>query len=229
MRVYLITDQKGYTKSVYSVNRGVQQDSQQWGAGITHAPIQTVQFPRFWSSPSLASFLYAAYLDVPTPVLWAGGGEILEYVPPCTVECRSFTALHTIPLRAFTPAQRVYVALRCALAVRVDTPAMELWERWARAWLAGEDRSYASAQAHAYGVLPLPRPMRAAAEAALWATAPVGTEEHSWHKRYAAMTVLWVLRHRVLDIFRLFFSATLAEPEGAPSCVGPIAPPVRPA
>ena len=226
MRLYLLTDQEGYTATVV---RGVRQDTQQWGAGVTHAPIQTVPFPRFWSSPSLASFLYAAYLDVPTPVLWAGDGEILEYAPPCTVECRSFTASHTLPLRAFTAAQRVHVALRCALAVRVDTPAVAPWERWARAWLAGEDRSYASAQAQACGGQQLPCALQAAAEAALWTTAPVGTEEHSRHRRYAAMTVLWVLRQSVLDIFRLFFSATLAEPEGAPSCVGPIAPPVRPA
>ena len=215
MRLYLVTDHEGYTTTVQSVNRGMQQDSQQWGVGVTRTRIPHAQFPHFWTSHSLASFLYAAYLDVPKPLLWTGDGEAIAYIPPCTVECRRFTAMHTVPMRSFTATQRVHIALRCALFVQVCTPAAAHWERWARDWLSNEDRSWESAQAMAYGQAFLPFALRSAAEAATWATAPEGTEEHARHRRRTAAAVLWTLRHSVFDIFGIFTDAVTAEPEGA--------------
>ena len=205
MQVYLLTDHEGYTEADVRI-RG----TLRWGEGVTFTTKEMPYFPAVWRSHVLASFLYAAYLDVPEPHLWAGEGEILAPKRLCTIACRAFTASHLVPMRAFTAAQRVYVALHAGLQTLVSCDIAPLWAAWAHRWLTRQDRSWKSAQVMADHYF-LPFSLGAATRAAMWAA--VDGEEQRQHNRLAAQAVDWALHEAVFDIFGLLASAVIAEPD----------------
>lgn len=137
MRVYKLTDGRSETKR-----------NTVWGEGVSHeAPGEGTLCSAGWIhcyiDPHIAAFMHKVHVPFENPILWEAEAE-----PPFKCEgqlkmgCRKLTTIRKLPLPTISIEQRVEVAIRCALAVGNKT---DEFTAWANDWLAGIDRSKASA------------------------------------------------------------------------------------
>ncbi len=113
-----------------------------WGPGITHEVsgllVQCQNGIHAYRSAELAVFLDPIHgIFGPSVVAWeceASGELIDDGLKLC---CRRLTTIRRMPIRRPTNEQRIYFAIKCALAVYAEHDFCE----WAAGWIGGLDRS----------------------------------------------------------------------------------------
>ena len=153
MKVYKLTDEKGQTYN-----------DCQWGEGISHESMGNGNklcsdgIIHCYKDPLIAVFAnpHHANFDEDTMQLWEAEVEEVIIQDALKLGVKKLTTLRRIDLPRISLAARVHCAILCALKVN-QAPA---FVDWAEAWLLGENRSAAAAEAEA-----------AEAAAAAWAAA----------------------------------------------------------
>ena len=121
----------------------------EWGEGVTHSGTGEGElcgpgWIHAYEHPLLAALLNPIHADFAEPRLWLAHGKVEKREGMLKCGCRSLTTIRELPLPEITIEQRVKFAILCAKEVYKDP----LWNKWADAWLSGEDRSARDA-AHA--------------------------------------------------------------------------------
>jgi hypothetical protein len=121
----------------------------QWGPGVTHAAtgdsdqmLCSDGWIHAYESPLLAVLLNPIHANFRQPQLWKATGKIGKRDRQLKCGCRELTTVRRIDLPKVTTDQRIKFAILCGMVVCKD----EKWNRWAKKWLSGKDRSRASAE-----------------------------------------------------------------------------------
>lgn len=199
-KLYKLTDENGKTRTG-AVNE------LQWGTAITHSAagagtqLCSDGVIHAYEHPLIAVLLNPIHAVLNAPRLWEAEGEIVAREGQFKCGVKTLTTVREIPLPDITLEQRVCFAILCALEVYKE----ESFVRWAKAWLSGEDRSEAKAEAMvdlAVAAETLPaNAARWAAEMARWGTRWLAVA--AW----AATTTAKVLRPEELNLICLIEQA----------------------
>lgn len=136
------------TTSDHKTRKGEYNETK-WGPGVTHtAPgngsLCSPAYIHAYTTPLLAVLLNSIHANLANPVLWRCVGKV-EASDGLKAGCTILKTVKEISLPEITTTQRVAFAILVALNCYKDKG----FARWARAWLRGEDRSYAAHAAHA--------------------------------------------------------------------------------
>ncbi len=139
--LYKLTDENGKTYG-----------DTQWGPNVTHTAsgegeLCGAGWLHAYEDPLVAVFMNPAHGRFTNPRLWEAEGVVGKVSPDGKVGCTTLTTLREIPVPEVTLQQRIRFGILCALAVRRRWRGRKKWERWAKAWLDGSDRSAASSAA----------------------------------------------------------------------------------
>jgi hypothetical protein len=134
----------------------------QWGPNVTHKitspsskhELCSNKWLHAYLSPELAILLNPIHADIPTSdlVLWEAftpDDSVKRYDQQLKIGVSELTTLYILPTPTITLDQRVKFAILCARAVGPTPTPTPSFEKWADAWLAGTDRTRASARAAA--------------------------------------------------------------------------------
>jgi len=141
MKVYKLTDKKGKTKNGTS-----------WGENGTHKVTGALELCKngihAYSDPLLAVLHNSIHgqFDLSSAILWEceASEEHLDDNGMKTCH-RWLKTVKKVPISEVSLAQKIAYGILCAKEVCDD----KNWNKWARRWLSGEDRSYAAAHAAA--------------------------------------------------------------------------------
>ena len=121
----------------------------QWGENVTHEAIGSgMEFCsgdliHVYSHPLLAVLLNVIHANFRTPHLWKAEAEVVASDYGVKLGVKQCTTLMRITPPEVTLEQRLIFGIICALEVSEDV----VWQRWAKGWLDGTDRTLQAALA----------------------------------------------------------------------------------
>ena len=141
MKLYKLTDKDGYTR------RGASNETL-WGSNVTHRAtgtggLCTNGVIHAYEHPLIAAFMNPIHGDFKNPVLWIAEGEVTHREGHLKCGSRELTTIKKTRLPKITQEQLVRISIYCALS-QIKDPA---FEKWAKDWLSGKDRTEAAAAA----------------------------------------------------------------------------------
>ena len=140
MKLYKLTDADGYTR------RGESNETL-WGVNVTHSAsgtgttLCTSDVIHAYEHPLIAVFMNPLHANTPNPVLWEAEGEVVAREGQLKCGVKTLTTLRRIPLPEITLAQRIRIAIYCAL----EQCRTFKFVTWATNYLSGSDTSVQSA------------------------------------------------------------------------------------
>ena len=141
MRLYKLTNQQFKTRKFYP-------QETTWGSNVAHTAtgsgvaLCTPDVIHAYTSPLLAVLLNPIHADIVNPILWEARGKVVAQ-DGSKVGVKSLTTIRQIPLPEITTTQKVAFGILAAMKV-YKNPA---FQKWAKLWLSGKDRSWAAAAA----------------------------------------------------------------------------------
>jgi hypothetical protein len=140
--LYKLTDEFGSTKN-----------NTHWSEGIKHEiakelrdstkPLCSKHYLHAYESPLVAVFMNNCHAKFSKPRLWLATGWVSKRDGQLKCGCFSLKIIKEIQLPKLTVAQRVRIAIYCALS----HPVSNNFHTWAVDWLSGKDRTRADAYA----------------------------------------------------------------------------------
>ena len=140
--LYKLTDEFGSTKN-----------NTHWSEGIKHEiakelrdstkPLCSKHYLHAYESPLVAVFMNNCHAKFSKPRLWLATGWVSKRDGQLKCGCFSLKIIKEIQLPKLTVAQRVRIAIYCALS----HPVSNNFHTWAVDWLSGKDRTRAAAHA----------------------------------------------------------------------------------
>ena len=139
MKLYKLTDQKHRTRAGES-------NECQWGENITHSGTGEGElcgpgWIHAYTDPLLAVMFNPIHANIKSPVLWESEGDVVLDDHGVKVGCLSLITLRIVSLPEVTAIQRAAFGILCTMQVHRDPKFL----KWADGWLAGTDRSAATA------------------------------------------------------------------------------------
>ena len=166
-----------------------------WGEGVTHktkgyGEMCGPGWLHAYTSPELAVLLNPIHANFSNPILWECEGVVEKTDNGLKVGTTQLTTIKRIILPEVTTIQRVAFGILCSQTVYSNPQ----FNRWAKDWLTGKDRSAQAAQAASWAAswATSEAATRAAAEAAQaaqaasWATSEAATRAASRAASWAA-------------------------------------------
>ena len=114
-----------------------------WGEGVEHTAsgkgnLCTKGWIHAYTSPLLAVFLDPIHGDIgDTALLWEAEGDVGKTDNGLKVGCTRLKTIRQIEKPLITTAQRIAFGILCALEISTDVD----FQKWAKNWLSGKDRS----------------------------------------------------------------------------------------
>ena len=141
--LYKLTDSNG--------DSGLKHTRLHWSEGARHEiakelrdktkPLYSMHYIHAYENPYIAVLMNSMHGNFRNPILWQATGWISTRDQQLKCGCFSLKTLRQIPLPTLTTAQRVRIAIYCALALKQS----QNFKIWAENWLTGKARTAAAA------------------------------------------------------------------------------------